>query len=255
MSKQQIKKEIQKLRRAVEKAPRLLEFRGRRVVSTYKWKWMDWSTLPDGYHLLVIWSNKEGFPEDWLRDYVALLHKVKDPEYGKHLCSDCIIKLVQDAKHDIERFRKYWAEHGGEEAKRKDMEETSEPYRLKFLKEEAMRQVRYRVYEGDGEEPTCDVINYFKCPYAEDRDLLREYGSVSDELWQHIEWYDRHWNRDPSYEPPASDMKWYHFDEPPILDVTDFNDIEKAMEDGRLKRIVEEHERYMKETGCEIWNT
>ena len=83
LSKQQIKKDIQKLQRTIKNAPRLLEFRGRRVVSAYKWKWMDWSTLPDGYNLLVIMSEKESFPKDWLRDYAALLEKVQDPEWGR----------------------------------------------------------------------------------------------------------------------------------------------------------------------------
>lgn len=255
MSKQQIKKEIQKLQRTIKNAPRILEFRGRRVVSAYKWKWMDWSTLPDGYHLLVIWNNKKDFPEDWLRDYADLLHKVQDPQYGKMLCGKCMINLMQEAKHDIERFRAYWDEHGGEAAKKRHLEEMGERYRSSSLKEEAMREVRYRIHGGDGEEPTCNVINYFKCPYSEDRDTLIEYGSMNKQLWKHIVWYDTHWNRNPSIEHPASEMKWYHFDEPPILDVTDYNDIEKAMEDGRLKRIVEEHERYTKETGHEIWNT
>jgi hypothetical protein len=28
----------------------------------------------------------------------------------------------------------------------------------------------------------------------------------------------------------------------------------RAIDDGRLDKIVHEHTRYMKETGCEIWN-
>ena len=254
MSKQQIRKDIQKLQRTIKNAPRMLEFRGRRVVSAYKWKWMDWSTLPDGYHLLVIWNNKEGFPEDWLRDYADLLEKVEDPQWGKHLCWDCLINLTQDAKRDIERFRAYWEEHGGEEAKRKYLEELGDRFRQESLKQEAMRQTRYRIYTIDLEVPSCEVINYFKCPYGKDRDFLREAGSVADQIWEHVEWYDRHWNRDLSTEPSAADMKWYHFDDPQILDVTDYKDIDKAIEDGRLKKVIEEHERYMKETDRKIWN-
>jgi len=48
-------------------------------------------------------------------------------------------------------------------------------------------------------------------------------------------------------------MKWYHFDESPIIDVTDFEDLDRAIDDGRLDRIVQEHLRYMKETDREIW--
>jgi hypothetical protein len=48
-------------------------------------------------------------------------------------------------------------------------------------------------------------------------------------------------------------MKWYHYGEPSIIDVTSYDDALKAREDGRLERIIQEHERYMKETGREIW--
>jgi hypothetical protein len=49
-------------------------------------------------------------------------------------------------------------------------------------------------------------------------------------------------------------MKWYHYNEPPIIDVTDYDDILRAIDDGRLDTIITEHLRYMKETHCEIWN-
>jgi hypothetical protein len=44
-------------------------------------------------------------------------------------------------------------------------------------------------------------------------------------------------------------MKCYHFNEPPIVEAKSLEDVLKAEEDGRLNRIVDEHERYMKETG------
>jgi hypothetical protein len=49
-------------------------------------------------------------------------------------------------------------------------------------------------------------------------------------------------------------MKWYHYNETPIIDVTSYDDILKAIDDGRLNRIIDEHKRYMKETHCEIGN-
>jgi len=42
-------------------------------------------------------------------------------------------------------------------------------------------------------------------------------------------------------------MKWYHFCEPRVVDVTDYDDIVKALDDGRMERIVKEYERYEKE--------
>jgi len=50
-------------------------------------------------------------------------------------------------------------------------------------------------------------------------------------------------------------MKWYHFNEPDILDVTDLDDIMRSLDDGRFHKILEEHERYMRETGKKVWQT
>ena len=255
MSRERIRKDIQKLQRTLKNAPRILEFRGRRVVRAYEWKWMDWSTLPDGFNLLVIMNDKEGFPEDWLRDYADLLWKLEDREFGKMICMDCIINLAQDAKREIDRFSDYWRMNLGEPAKQKHLEEIGERSRLSYLKEDAMHEVHYRLYKDVAEDRTCGVINYFKCPYGEQRNSLTKDGSIVHEIWQHIEWYHRHWNRDPTIKHPASEMKWYHFNEPPILDVTSFEDVLKALDDGRFNKITEEHERYMKETGAKIWNT
>ena len=33
-----------------------------------------------------------------------------------------------------------------------------------------------------------------------------------------------------------------------------YDDILRSIDDGRLDKIINEHKRYMKETGCEIWN-
>lgn len=48
-------------------------------------------------------------------------------------------------------------------------------------------------------------------------------------------------------------MKWYHFNERPIIDVTSYDDIMKSIEDGKLGKIMDEHTRYMKEINREIW--
>ena len=53
---------------------------------------------------------------------------------------------------------------------------------------------------------------------------------------------------------PALEMKWYHFNQPPIIDVTNYDDIIRALEDGQLDKIIDEHLRYMKETKREVWN-
>ena len=55
-----------------------------------------------------------------------------------------------------------------------------------------------------------------------------------------------------SHDHEALDLKRYHLNEPAIIDVTSYEDIPQAIEDGRLGRIIDEHTRYMKETGREI---
>jgi hypothetical protein len=118
-----------------------------------------------------------------------------------------------------------------------------------------MRDAEWRLHNeiAGAENRTCNVINYFRCPYGDERKRLTENGSAAGELWKHIEWYNRHWNRSSTHEPAESENKWYHFGETSIVDVGGLDDILKALEDGRMEKIVEAHERYMKETGREIW--
>jgi hypothetical protein len=59
-----------------------------------------------------------------------------------------------------------------------------------------------------------------------------------------VEFYDRHWNGSQMYTPSPSEAKWYHMGEPGLLDVTSRDDILKALEDGRMDKIVDEFRRY-----------
>ena len=255
MSKGTIKTEIQKLQRTIKKAPRIWQFHGRKVVRVRDWKYGDWTKLPDKYHLIAIWSG--AIPEDWQRDYVALLEKLKDAELGKLLCYHCLIYQAQDRKKEIERIAKYWQENGGEEAKQKFYEELGEPSTSHHRKQDAMLDVEWRLYnEGDdgAQNPTCSIINSFQCPYDSEKGELIKLGSFTTRLWDHIRWYDEHWNGSHYSQPRESERIWYHIGEPSIIDVTDFDDIVKAAEDGRISKIIEEHERYDKEVTSKAWN-
>jgi hypothetical protein len=252
MSKEKIQKEIEKLQRTVKSGPRIWKFRGRRVVKAQEWKWADWTKLPDSYNLLVIWNNKGGMPEDWLRDYTDLLEKTNDPVYGKYLCMLCIVDQAQDAKREVNRLKTYWGQRGGEAGRQKDYEERGEPSKSYFLKEDAVLQVKLGAFTKLAEGRTCQVINYFQCPYGNKRDKLLRTGSFAKEFWDHIEWYDHHWYPSFSSQPKPSEMKWYHYDEKPIIDITNSDDVAKSLEDGRYDRIVKEHISYMKETEREI---
>jgi len=218
------------------------------------WRYGDWSTLPDKYHFIAIWSSC--VPKDWNRDYVGLLEKLKDPELGRLLCSLCCINRAQESKKEIERRQKYWQENGGEEAKKKFYEECGEPRTSEFWRRDAMREVERRLYNeiSGPENRKCNVINYFQCPNGDERQTLTNDGCNVTTFWQHIQWYDEHWNGSTSLTPSESQRKWYHTNEPPIIDVKSFDDIIKALNDGRIEKIILEHERYMKDTGAKAWN-
>jgi len=175
--------------------------------------------------------------------------KLQDPAWGNQICWSCVVHQADYVKGQIDRFAKYWEENGGEAGKEERFVEMGEEYRLSYEKDDALRDVHWRVFNelGEANNRTCKVVNYFKCSYGEKRQELVDNGLLADKIWQHIEWYDRHWVDDHAFTPSASELKWYHYGEASIIDVTSFDDIVKAIEDGRFDRIVEEHERYMKE--------
>ena len=251
---EEIRREMGRLQRRVEQQPRVWRFRGRRVVRVMEWEYEDWSKFPDAYSIFIM-VNPKSAPADWYRDYIALMVKLEDPLYGRMRCSTCAIHEAQRVKEEIERHEKRWRDEGGESARESFYNEVGEMHAREFRKQDAMREVERRVFNelGGAENRTCDIINHFHCPYMEERDRLQEDGYDAYRLWCHVDWYDEHWNRSTTHTPAGSDMKWYHFDEPPIIDVTDFEDLDRAIDDGRLHRIVQEHLRYMKETDREIW--
>lgn len=225
MTMNSMRRETEKLKKKIKQAPRILKFRGRRVVHSVDWQWADWTKLPGEFIPLMI--NPDSTPHDWYQDYRALMQELQDPLYGGEICwANCAIHQAQSAKKEIDRSTKY----------------------------KALREVEWRVYNelGEANNRTCKVVNYFKCPYGEERRKLIENGSLACEIWEHIEWYDQHWNKNDTFKAAESEMKWYHYGEPGIIDVTSLDDIVKALEDGRFDKIVEEHERYMKETRRKI---
>jgi hypothetical protein len=248
-----IRREADKLKRAIEKKPRIWKFHGRRVVHAEEWKWGDWSKLPDRYNLLIVYGKSA--PEDYLRDYAELLEKLEDPTYGRMACCSCAIQRAQDAKKEIDRVNRYWRENGGETARESRYKEAGEPRTSTFRKQDAMQQVKWRIYNelAEAKNRTCEVVNFFHCPYGDEwRKLLRD-GDEAYLFWQQIKWYDEHWNGNPYSTPTPIEQKWYHLKEPPIIEVTNYDDIIRAIDDGRLDKIIDEHLRYMKETNRPGW--
>jgi hypothetical protein len=121
------------------------------------------------------------------------------------------------------------------------------------VRSDTMRLANLKLCEdiGGALGKSCEVKNKYRCPYGEASEQLIEDGELAKFVWHEIRWYDSHWNPCHTYIPVQVEMKWYHFNEPSIIDVTSYDDIIKALDDGRLERIIAEHEKYTDGTGQE----
>lgn len=172
--------------------------------------------------------------------------------YGKVACYGCVVPHVTWLRSQVARVEEYGRKLA-EEMKQEPSSFTKEAYDYhkspEAVKRDKMLRVELRFLEelGLGEGKSCEVNNKYKCPYKEGSKQLIENGRLVQFVWKLVEWYDSHWNRNPSYTPSESELKWYHYDEPSIIDVTNYDEILKAIEDGRLKRILAEYEKHEKE--------
>jgi len=169
-------------------------------------------------------------------------HFVHDLDfYGGLDCSKCVVPQA-------EGLRKYLEELERERRRIEEDLRSDEPSWLskemadyhkkpEVIKDKKMSVAKLRIIEELGAEgKSCSVKNEFKCPYGENYKELIKQGIVFEYLWTQIRWYDHH-----------------HKDEPAIIDVTSFEDIGEAIDDGRFQKIVEMHEKWMKERGAQEW--
>ncbi|WP_309493587.1 hypothetical protein [Candidatus Hecatella orcuttiae] len=181
--------------------------------------------------------------------------------YGGSWCWDCTVTRAMELRKEVERQEQFRRKIEKEMKSEKPAWTTLELYKHinkpEIVREDKMRQVELRFYEelGYAKDKSCEVRNFYRCPYGGESEKLILRGMAIKEIWQHIEWYHRHWHPSRITRPLENEMKWYHYGEPDIIDVTSYEDLEKASEDGRLDKVIEEHEKYMKETGRKAWET
>jgi len=184
--------------------------------------------------------DSEGFDEDF-------------KFHGNMECWNCVVPdavWLREKIAQIAQAKKEFEEEAKQEKPSLFAIDMCQHYkRPDVVRSDKMMIVKLKFYEekGSAEGKTCDVRNMYRCPYGEESGQLIADGKVVKTLWKLIEWYDHYWNPRRGLLPGASDLKWYHYDEPSIIDVTSYDDILKAIDDGRLKRIMEERERYEKE--------
>lgn len=159
--------------------------------------------------------------------------------YGGRECWDCSVRAATELRKDVEQAEQlrrkveegmkqeepsWFAKEMHEHLKKPDM-----------VRRDKMLLVKLRLYEelGGAEGKSCQARNKYRCPYGEQSEQLIEDGGLVRALWGHIEWCHHHWN------------------EPSIVDVTSYEDVLRAVEDGRLDKIIRERERHTKETAHE----
>jgi len=99
------------------------------------------------------------------------MQKLEDPEFGHAICLHCAIDQAKSAKDAIDRTRKYRHENKGEEAGQNFHSNVEEWHRKRFEIEAGMQLVEWRLYNelAHANDRTCSVVNYFRCPYTEER--------------------------------------------------------------------------------------
>ena len=177
--------------------------------------------------------------------------------FGRILCGGCSVWRATGLRRFVERVEQKRIETEEEMKGEEPSWITREMYEYRrrpdVVRLDKMRLVELRFYEevGGAKDKSCLDRNKYRCPYGDESERFVEDGELIYDLWRLVVWYDRHWNRSRMFEPSPADLKWCHYEEPGIMDVTSYEDVLKAAEDGRLKGIFEEHERYLKETRSE----
>lgn len=253
MSVEGLRKRVERLKKklGVSEGP-IKVWRGRRVVAFEGWnEWKPgaFKAFPDSF--MPIFGEP---PEGWMRDWFDLLVKLKDHGLGRWRCFDCVIRRASELRVEVEkrcRFR--------EENKDFYERELSPEKRREFERQDRLKVTEYRLYNdlGGVKGRVCPLDeekrDFFNCPFGEEAESLVEYGRLVKAFWKHLEWYnDHHW-RSSTFTPAEDELKWYHYDETPIVDPADYDDVLRAVDDGRFGKVVEEHEAYMKETKSPSW--
>ena len=244
MSKATIKNQIESLKKKFEKGPKVRRFRGRRVVPIDRWQLEDWTMFPDQYHMgFSLWLHP---PQEWWKDYLALLWKLEDPTYAWQVCVSCAAQEVGEMKKKFEKDREHWARQGGKEK----FYQSCEPSRAnQFRLQDAIEQMKYRILNehAGANNRTCTLLNFFKCPYGKEYAALINAGRNAEQLFTNLDWYHSHWHKDPGIIPSQDELKWYHFNDPEFIDLTNYDDIIEATKDGRIQKIAKEREAYHKD--------
>ena len=173
--------------------------------------------------------------------------------HGNRFCWNCVVTDASRLREEIKRLEEDVKKNEDEMKTKEPSYMTRRMYefnrRPDVVRRDKMTYVELRLYEelGLAEGKGCEVKNKYKCPYGEESKELIEWGSLARFIWRQIQWYDTHWNPSQGFQPAASEMKWYHYGEPSVIDVTSYDDVLNAATDGRLEKVIEERKKYEQE--------
>jgi hypothetical protein len=176
--------------------------------------------------------------------------------YGERACWGCVVPDavgLRDHLRVLEEHKRKVAEDMKREEPSWLSKEMSEHYKKpEAVKRDKMVTVKLALYEeiGAAKGRSCIKRHKYRCPYGELADKLVKKGRFAEGLWKTIEYYEDHWNPPPGYLPGRVPVdKWNHYEETGLIEVTDYEDVKKALHDGRLEKIVDEFLEHREETG------
>jgi hypothetical protein len=204
-------------------------------------------------------DGSAGYQEEIERFTVALLRRNLSLEgfkaeyfdsefefYGRVFCRDCAVPQAMYLREYLQKLRERaeWLE-GKLKSEDSDfwlsLQETyNDPKQVRHDKMVAV-ELEFMEKEGEAEGKTCTARNKYLCPYGAEALMLVRIGSAVRFAWKLVKFYDEHWNGSSTVTPSADEAEWYHFDEPGILDVTSYDDILRAFDDGRIEKIRDEY--------------
>jgi hypothetical protein len=165
--------------------------------------------------------------------------------YGRMFCGHCSVPAamyLRDYIGKLERLNAW--------IKKQRSLEPNDSYWMKLYdnsfsanasKSAKMARVQLGFLEIDGaaEGKFCAVHNKYLCPYGPKSGEFVKLGNMVRYLWLLIEFYDRYWNNPKGCTKPLKEAKLNHIDKPSLIEVTSRDDILKALEDGRIDKIIE----------------
>jgi len=180
------------------------------------------------------WEMRERFIVACLRRNITLNEFYADgfdfdfKVNGYLFCLGCVVNGATKLRDKILIFDLYRRENEAKvqsgEASESELETWAHKRKPENVRRDKMLDVELRLYEeiGRAKGKICTDNNRCRYRYKAKSTKLADCGGTAKRIWELVEFYDEHWNGSLYSAPRPKDMKWYHFDEQRIVDMTDY---------------------------------